>query len=100
MKKKKTVKECKKNTVQPQHTSKGFNCPDACCVKVFASSRALERHLDVGKHLCRLQTESSYDIVKQKWALKFTTQLVSIPKQINSLLASQEKKQQELINLL
>ena len=71
------MKECqeesKKNTVQPQHTSKGFNCPDACCVKVFASSRALERHLDVGKHLCRLQTESSYDIVKQKWALKCTT---------------------------
>ena len=93
--KKKTVKECqeesKKNTVQPQHTSKGFNCPDACCVKVFAFSRALERHLDVGKHLCRLQTESSYDIVKQKWALKCTT--VGIHTETNKQSTSESREE-------
>ena len=68
--KKRVVKECQgksnKDTVQPQHSAKAFNCPDVCCVKVFVSSGALERHLDVGKHLYRLQTESTYNNVKQK----------------------------------
>ncbi|CAB4039653.1 Hypothetical predicted protein [Paramuricea clavata] len=41
--------------------------------KVFVSNGTLERHLNVGKHLYRLQTESAYDIVKQKWASKCTT---------------------------
>ena len=75
--KKTTVKQCQekrdKDDVQTQHTSKGFNCPDVSCVKVFVSNGALERHLDVGKHLYRLQTESAYDVVKQKWASKCTT---------------------------
>ncbi|CAB3989975.1 Transposon TX1 uncharacterized 149 kDa [Paramuricea clavata] len=61
--KKTTEKQCQekhdKNDVQTQHTSKRFNCPDASCVKVFVSTGALETHLDVGKHLYRLQTESA-----------------------------------------
>jgi hypothetical protein len=54
-------------------TSKGFHCPDVCCVKVFVSSTALERHLDVGKHFYRLQTECTYDTIKQKWASRCTS---------------------------
>ncbi|CAB4012091.1 Transposon Tf2-6 poly [Paramuricea clavata] len=74
--KKTTVKQCQekrdKDDVPTQHTSKGLNCPDVSCVKVFVSNGALERHLDVGKHLYRLQTESAYDVVKEKWASKCT----------------------------
>ncbi len=77
MLKKTTVKQRqeKRDTddVQTQHTSKGFNCPDASCVKVFVSNSALERHLDVGKHLYCLQMENAYNVVKQKWASKCIT---------------------------
>ena len=54
-------------------STKGFYCPETCCVKVFLSDDALQKHIDTGKHLYRLQKESAYDTVKQKWAMKCTT---------------------------
>ena len=61
--------------------------------KVFVSSSALERHLDVGKHLYHLQTESTYDIVKQKWALKCTT--VGIYPETNKLCTGESKEEKD-----
>ena len=45
-----------------------FACPEKGCIKVYQSFSALERHLDVGKHLIRLERETQYDQVKRKWA--------------------------------
>jgi len=45
-----------------------FTCPEEGCIKVYQSFAALQRHLDVGKHLIRLERETQYDQVKRKWA--------------------------------
>ena len=45
-----------------------FSCPEEGCIKVYQSFAALQRHLDVGKHLIRLERETQYDQVKRKWA--------------------------------
>ena len=37
-------------------------------IKVYQSFAALQRHLDLGKHLIRLERETQYDQVKRKWA--------------------------------
>jgi hypothetical protein len=64
------VKEPEGEDSQSSTSTKGlgFYCPEVCCVKVFLSNDALEKHMDTGKHLYRLQKEGTYDIVKQKWA--------------------------------
>ena len=43
-----------------------FACPEEGCIKVYQSFSALQRHLDLGKHLIKL--ERQYDQVKCKWA--------------------------------
>lgn len=48
-------------------TTRGFNCPDVNCIKVFVSNSALDRHLDSGKHMYRAHHESSVDPIKRKW---------------------------------
>ena len=45
-----------------------FSCPEEGCIKVYQSFAALQRHLDLGKHLIRLERETQYDQVKRKWA--------------------------------
>ena len=45
-----------------------FACPEEGCIKVYQTFAALQRHLDVGKHLIRLERETQYDQVKRKWA--------------------------------
>ena len=45
-----------------------FACPEKGCIKVYQSFAALQRHLDLGKHLVRLERETQYDQVKRKWA--------------------------------
>ena len=45
-----------------------FACPEEGCIKVYQSFAALQRHLDVGKHLVRLERETQYEQVKRKWA--------------------------------
>ena len=38
------------------------------CINVFQSFAALQRHLDVGKHLIRLECETQYAQIGRKWA--------------------------------
>ena len=47
-----------------------FGCPEEGCIKVYSSSShsSLQRHLDAGKHLLALERESTYDVIKKKWA--------------------------------
>ena len=44
-----------------------FACPEEGCVKVYQSYNTLQRHLDVGKHLLKLERETTYDEIKRKW---------------------------------
>lgn len=45
-----------------------FSCPEEGCTKTYQSFTNLQKHLDAGKHLVKLERESTYDIVKKKWA--------------------------------
>ena len=45
----------------------GFPSPEFGCVKVFVSSNAFEKHLDVGKHFYYIHKECSYVEIKCKW---------------------------------
>ena len=45
-----------------------FSCPEEGCTKTYQSFTNLQKHLDAGKHLVKLETESTYNRVKKKWA--------------------------------
>ena len=40
-------------------------CPEEGCTKTCQSFTNLQKHLDVGKHLVKLERESTYDSVKK-----------------------------------
>ena len=42
-----------------EEESVAFGCPEEGCIKVYQSHISLQRHLDAGKHLLALETESS-----------------------------------------
>ena len=52
---------------QTEHESKMFSCQEEGCIKAFKSFAALQKHLDVGKHMVKLAKESAYDEIKRKW---------------------------------
>jgi len=43
-----------------------FACPKEGCTKTYQSFAKLQKHLDVGKHLVRLERETAYDSIKRK----------------------------------
>lgn len=45
-----------------------YSCPEQGCVKVYKEFKGLEKHLDVGRHLIKLERESDYDSIITKWA--------------------------------
>ena len=45
-----------------------LSCPEEGCTKTCQSFTNLQKHLDVGKHLVKLERESTLDSVKKKWA--------------------------------
>ena len=53
---------------QTEHEeSQMFSCQEEICIKTFKSFAALQKHLDVGKHMVKLAKESAYDEIKRKW---------------------------------
>ena len=44
-----------------------FSCQEEGCIKVFQSLTALQKHLDIGKHMLQLAKEFAYDEIKKKW---------------------------------
>jgi len=44
-----------------------FACSEDGCIKVYQSFSNLQRHLDVGQHLLKLERESPYDEIQIKW---------------------------------
>ena len=44
-----------------------YSCPEQGCVKVYKEFKGLEKHLDVGRHLIKLERESDYDSIIAKW---------------------------------
>lgn len=45
-----------------------FACPEEGCTKTYQSFANLQKHMDIGKHLLRLERETTYDNIKRKWA--------------------------------
>ena len=45
-----------------------FSCPEEGCTKTYQSFTNLQKHLDAGKHLFKLERQSTYDSLKKKWA--------------------------------
>ena len=54
-----------KNSIRRSRIS---SCPEQGCVKVYKEFKGLEKHLDVGRHLIKLERESDYDSIIAKWA--------------------------------
>ena len=54
--------------IQLEEERVAFGCPEEGCIKVYQSHSSLQRHLDAGKHLLALERESTYDVIKKKWA--------------------------------
>ena len=71
-----------------------FSCPEEGCIKMYQSYQVLQKHLDVGKHLIKLERESSYDIVKMKWA--DTCQEVSGSYVQKNILAASSSQQSDI----
>ena len=44
-----------------------FPCPEGC-IKTYQSCQSLQKHVDVGKHLVKLERECNYEAIKKKWA--------------------------------
>ena len=38
-----------------------FSCPQAGCIRLFKTSTAMQKHIDVGRHCFRPQKDSAYD---------------------------------------
>lgn len=45
-----------------------YSCPEQGCVKIYQEFKGLQKHLDVGRHLIKLERESDYDNIIGKWA--------------------------------
>jgi len=56
---------------QTEHGSEMSSCQEGECIKTFKSFAALQKHLDVGKHMMKLTKESAYDEIKRRWTEAF-----------------------------
>ena len=45
-----------------------YSCPEQGCVKIYKEFKSLQKHLDVGRHLIKLERESDYDNIIAKWS--------------------------------
>ena len=45
-----------------------YSCPEQGCVKLYQEFKSLQKHLDVGRHLIKLERESDDDSIIAKWA--------------------------------
>ena len=45
-----------------------YSCPEQGCVKIYKEFKSLQKHLDVGRHLIKLERESDYDNIIAKGA--------------------------------
>ena len=59
-----------------------FTCEEAGCVKVFVTEAKVQSHMDTGEHLRIAECESTYDIIRTKWAENVTGvgSIVVLPK--------------------
>ena len=43
-----------------------YSCPEQGCVKIYKEFKSVQKHLDVGRHLIKLERESAYDNIIEK----------------------------------
>ena len=49
-----------------------FPCTETGCVLSFETLEEVEQHMDTGKHVRELESESLYDSIRKKWAERLT----------------------------
>ena len=49
-----------------------FPCTETGCVLSFKTLQEVEQHMDSGKHVRELESESLYDSIRKKWAERLT----------------------------
>ena len=49
-----------------------FPCTETGCVLSFKTLEEVEQHMDTGKHVRELESESLYDSIRKKWAERLT----------------------------
>ncbi|KAL9976835.1 hypothetical protein ACROYT_G014170 [Oculina patagonica] len=54
-----------------------FSCSETGCVLTFKTEAEADAHMDSGKHVRKLESESLYDSIRKKWAKRVTG--VSVP---------------------
>ena len=55
------------NLSQTEEESEKFSCQEEGCIKVFQSFAALQKHLDIGKHMLQLAKEFAFNEIRKKW---------------------------------
>lgn len=53
-------------------SSEIFSCSESGCVLTFKTEAEADAHMDSGKHVRELESESLYDSIRKKWAEKVT----------------------------
>lgn len=53
-------------------SSEIFSCSESGCVLTFKTEAEADAHMDSGKHVRELKSESLYDSIRKKWAKKVT----------------------------
>ena len=53
-------------------SSEIFSCSESTCVLTFKTQREAEDHMDSGKHVKELESVSTYDKIRLKWAYSVT----------------------------
>ena len=67
-------------------TAEIFSCSESACVLTFKTEAEADAHMDSGKHIRELESESLYDNIRKKWAEKVTgVSLVSHVREPNAI---------------
>ena len=67
-------------------TAEIFSCSESGCVLTFKTEAEADAHMDSGKHIRELESESLYDTIRKKWAEKVTgVNLVSHVREPNAV---------------
>ena len=62
-------------TVEKRERRVSFVYPIDGCICTFESHAGLQKHLDIGNHICRLHRESQFDPIKRQCAVMVSHEL-------------------------
>ena len=70
-----------------------YSCHESGCVLTFKTQQEADAHMDTGKHKRELESESLYDTIRKKWAIRVTGVGVAGKRQQTAVTAFDEDSQ-------